>query len=734
MRPHPFILGFFFLLFIAASSSPAHGKVGEVSVTKGEGPVDIEADDLTYDRETQTYEAHGQVEASRGDLSLKADHARLNMATKEMVAWGNVILREGEDVVECQRLEVNLDTRLGRIYQAKLFLKDQNFHITGQAVEKLGGNHYRIRDGSLTTCDAKRPPWKFSVKELEVKEMAVGGWGMAKGPVFYLEDIPVLYLPWGAFPVRRERQSGFLAPDGGYSGNDGPHARAGFYWAFAKNMDATFYLNWIGDRGFKEGLEYRYALTRETEGKANFYFISDKSVPNHADLPVINGQTIHHNRYAYFIEHQQKLPGGFYLKGDINRVSDHMYLQDFDEDIPERASIDVWSARQVRSVVFGGKNWDGLTFLAQTAVWDDLMQESNDATVQKLPQISVYAHPRSFFGIPLFFDLTSSYSNFWREEEVNAQRWDLFPRVTFPVRLFDVLKFESGIGGRETFYKLNNDPTGMYRGREARETFVAGMGMSTEFYRVYDGESVSKISNLFKISKWMHTVEPAVRYQYSPRVNQDEIPVFDELDRIPYTNQITYGVTQRLIGKPEKEGVHSGPYEYGKLKISQSYSLGDPIAIDSRGNEEHFSNIQGELWWNFNPYLSAHSDLELNPYRWSLDRFNFLIQAKDRRNDVVQIQYRNTRGVDQQINVTGRIKTINPLYLYGGIYYNLMEGAMVQAMYGAEYQSQCWSVGFFVIDKNRSPDGTQKSEWKFSFYFTLLNIGSGGHRPSFMNL
>ena len=232
----------------------------------------------------------------------------------------------------------------------------------------------------------------------------------------------------------------------------------------------------------------------------------------------------------------------------------------------------------------------------------------------------------------------------------------------------------------------------------------------------------------------MHTVEPAVRYQYSPRVNQDEIPVFDELDRIPYTNQITYGVTQRLIGKPEKEGVHSGPYEYGKLKISQSYSLGDPIAIDSRGNEEHFSNIQGELWWNFNPYLSAHSDLELNPYRWSLDRFNFLIQAKDRRNDVVQIQYRNTRGVDQQINVTGRIKTINPLYLYGGIYYNLMEGAMVQAMYGAEYQSQCWSVGFFVIDKNRSPDGTQKSEWKFSFYFTLLNIGSGGHRPSFMNL
>ncbi len=733
MRSHPFILGFFFLLIIVAYSSPAHPKAGEVSVTKGEGPVDIEADELTFERETQTYEAHGQVEVSRGDLSLKADHARLNMANKELEAWGNVLLREGEDVIECQRLEVNLDTRLGRIHQAKLFLKDQNFHITGQTVVKLGENHYRIQEGSLTTCDAKRPPWKFSVTELEVKDMALGGWGMAKGPIFYLEGIPVLYFPWGAFPVRRERQSGFLLPQAAYSSKDGPHAGTGFYWAFAKNMDASVYFEWIGRRGFKEGLEYRYALAQETSGKANFYYISDKSVPNDPDTPVVNGQTLHHNRYAFFVVHQQKLPGDFYLKGDINRVSDHMYLQDFDRDIPERASIDSSSARQLRSVVFGGKNWDGFSVLAQTAVYDDLTQQSNDPTVQKLPQISVYAHPQSYFGIPVFVDLTSSYSNFWREENVVAQRWDLFPRMTFPIRLFDVVKLESNIGGRETYYKLDNDPTGNYRGRKAREIFVAGAEMSTEFYRVYDGEIVSKISDIFKISKWMHTIEPTVGYQYIPRVNQDGIPVFDDIDRIPYTSQMTYGITQRLIGK-SGVGVGSRPYEYGKLRIFQNYSLGDSIAVDPKGHREQFSNIQGELWWNFNPYLSVHSDAELNPYRWSFDVLNFLIQAKDRRQDAVQLQYRNTRGNDRQVNMSGRIKTIDPLYLYGGIIYNLMEKTWIQMIYGGEYQSQCWSVGGFVTDRNRSPDGTQKRDWKFSFYITLLNIGSGGSRPYFMNL
>jgi hypothetical protein len=30
-------------------------------------------------------------------------------------------LREGEDVLECQRLEVNLDTQIGKVHQAKLF-------------------------------------------------------------------------------------------------------------------------------------------------------------------------------------------------------------------------------------------------------------------------------------------------------------------------------------------------------------------------------------------------------------------------------------------------------------------------------------------------------------------------------------------------------------------------------------------------------------------------------------
>ncbi len=695
----------------------AHGKITDAKIGQGEGPVDITADELSYARDQQVYEAHGMVEVRRGDLFLKADHARLDMGTKDLIAWGNIVLREGEDVLECERLEINLDTRLGKVYQARLFLKDQNFHITSREAEKLGENRYRIRDGSFTTCDATRPPWKFTVKELEV---TVEGYGIAKGPTFYLQGIPSFYLPWSLFPVKRERQTGFLLPRVGYSEKYGPEIKTAFFWAISKDMDATFYLDYLGKRGFKEGLEYRYAFAQETRGQANVYFIDDHELDK--------------NRYAFFIQHQHKFPYEVYLKGNINYLSDHQYHRDFDEDLPGEAKIDARSKRQLRSTLFGGKNWDRFSFLTEASVFQDLTKRSNDDTIQRLPQVGLSAHPQSILKTPLFFEGGASYTYFWREKGVQAHRGDLFPRFFLPLRLFNVIKIEPSVGPRETLYKSFNDPTGQYQGWESRETVAATMEVSTEFFRVYEARSIPWISRLYKISKWMHTIEPMVGYQYSPPVNQKAIPQFDDQDRVPYSSQITYGFTQRLIGKPEKVGVHSGPSEYAKLKIFQSYSFGDPLSRDSKGKGRYFSNIVGELWWNFGPYVTAKLDGEFSPYYGNLEVGNALFQLRDNRNDALYVQYRYTQRSIKEVNAGVRIKTIPSLYLYGAFRYNLVDHWKVENVYGAEYQAQCWALGLTVEDKGRSPDGVQREELKFHVYVNLLGLGSLGKRAYFMGL
>jgi len=687
-------------------------QIKELEVSRSEGPIEVEADELAYDREQQVYEAHGNVEVVRGDITLKADHARVNSVTKDVNAWGNVVLTEGEDVLECERLELNMETRLGRISKARFFLKEQNFRVVGEDVEKLGENRYRVRNGSFTTCDAKRPPWKFTVKEMEV---TVGGYGVVKDPVFYVGDIPIFYLPKAYFPVKRERQTGFLIPSAGYSDKHGLEVQTAFYWAINKDMDATVYESYLGDRGFKEGLEYRYALTKETKGESRFYFIND--------------QDYNDQRYAFFVKHEQTLPYETYLKADLNYTSDIQYPRDFDDDLPTTTRIDSRSLRQLRSVVFGGKNWDQFSLLAQGMFFESLTNENNDATVQKLPQVGFFAHPQSIFGTPLFFDMNATYANFARQEGIEAHRWDFFPQLSYPTRLFDVFKIRPNAGFRETLYIPYNDPTGQLNEWTSREIFTAGLDTGVEFFRTFEAGELSRLSNLYKVAKWMHTFEPSVSYQYNPQVDQDENPFFDEVDQIPGRNEITYGFTSRLIGKPVRESVNTGPREFGKLKIYQSYSLGDPYRIEE-GKDRDFSNIKGELWWRFGPYVAARADTEWNPYTYDFYRLNGTLVLRDQRRDGVQIEYRNTKDQIDELNLYARVKTIDPLYLYGAFRYNLLDNSWVERIYGLEYQAQCWSVGFILDDIEGTPDGTQQSELRFRVYFSLLGIGSLGHMPS----
>jgi LPS-assembly protein len=241
------------------------------------------------------------------------------------------------------------------------------------------------------------------------------------------------------------------------------------------------------------------------------------------------------------VNHEQTLPYETYFKADLNYTSDIQYPRDFDEDLPTTTLIDSRSLRQLRSVVFGGKNWDQFSFLAQGMFFESLTNENNDATVQKLPQIGFFAHPQSLLGTPIFFDVNASYTNFWRREGLEAQRWDLFPQISVPTRLFNVLKVEPSAGVRETLYLPTHDPTGQLSGWESRELFTAGLSTAVEFFRVYEATELSKLSNLYKVAKWMHTFEPSVSYNYNPEADLNE-NLFDTADQIPGRNEIAQGL------------------------------------------------------------------------------------------------------------------------------------------------------------------------------------------------
>ncbi len=241
----------------------AQGKVGP-SARKVTGPVDITARDLKYNREQNIYTAEGDVELTEGNRRLTADFVIYNDTTKDAFGEGHAVFQDQQDVIHGERISLNLVTNRGTIENGRVFVKQGNFFLTGNEIEKTGESTYKVRQGEFTTCGFDHPAWTFKARDVD---LTIGGYVTTSQSTFSIMGEPVLYMPWGIFPVKNERQSGFLLPDIETSSRDGKILRDAYFWAIAKDKDATFYLDWIQDRGEKPGVEYRYAPSGTTKGQ-----------------------------------------------------------------------------------------------------------------------------------------------------------------------------------------------------------------------------------------------------------------------------------------------------------------------------------------------------------------------------------------------------------------------------------------------------------------------------------
>jgi LPS-assembly protein len=202
-------------------------------------PINLQADKLSSTDSGTQIEATGNVEVKREGTTLKADELRMNRATQEVEAKGRVTLDDPEwKVKSAESLRMNMENETGELHNADLFLEQGHISVSGRRFEKFGGQSYHIDDGFFTTClcESGAPSWKFFAEQMD---LALEGTGTIKNGVFYIMDVPVLYIPYGYFPLRTERQTGLLFPSIGTSSKDGFRFLQPFFWAISKSSDAT---------------------------------------------------------------------------------------------------------------------------------------------------------------------------------------------------------------------------------------------------------------------------------------------------------------------------------------------------------------------------------------------------------------------------------------------------------------------------------------------------------------
>ncbi len=690
-----------------------------------EGPVTIEADSLTYDRDKDTVSAAGKVLITFTGGILKADAVTLYRRTNKAFAQGNVYLRSDQDVLEGDRVDFDITAKTGTVDNGKMFIARNHFYIKGEKIEKRGEADYRLENATVTTCDGDTPDWRLAGRELD---LTVDGYGTLKDGRFLARDVPVLYVPYLIFPAKTTRQSGLLFPRLSYSRDkNGLDVEVPFYWAVSESADATISLRYLEKRGFKEGLEVRYFPSPGSFGTFYGDYINDsKHVTETAGSISRDWQEDRH-RWSYYLNHETTTADGLTLRSDIRRVSDPWYFRDFDsynyyldhysqtgEDRFQRVSFrGDESLGSLDSTLRLGKDWSLVNLTALARYTDDFSSPNNDATLQKYPEVILTGFRQPLPGSPLQFEYMAGYDHFYRQEGQKGHLWEMNPTLYLPINLFPYVQVTPQAGFRESVWERSDSLADTGDKHGSREVFQLGASLSTEFHRVYDvgGASVEKIR---------HGIKPEITYSFIPSASQDNAPDF--LARIPSQNSLTYALTNTFLTRIREKDGRVTYREMMRLKLAQTYDIQEARSdTGASGNGSRpFGDVALELDLSPLQYftLSARNIYSVNSSDWTQQ--NYDLTVADSRGDAVTAGYRYTRDALEEINLSLKASLTSSLDALYILRHNKMDGKTIESTYGFRYRRQCWNFEFAISD--RQDDRT------YMVYLSLLGMGTGGGR------
>jgi LPS-assembly protein len=261
----------------------------------------------------------------------------------------------------------------------------------------------------------------------------------------------------------------------------------------------------------------------------------------------------------------------------------------------------------------------------------------------------------------------------------------------------------------------------------AREIVQIDWGMGTRLVRVFD-------LDWGKLIKLQHIIEPEINYLYVPFVGQEDLPVFDELDRINKRNLLVYGVTNRLWGKfaTDIEG-RTEVRELARVSVSQAY---DPSRKIAQG-AEHFSDLDFHARVAPFRFTSLSLDSTYNVDLADITAMRVGVWLRDPRplppvNPALQLlQQRSTLGVSyraitdrllKELDVHGLFRLTEAFYLGYTGRYDANAADFIGNHYFFRYISsqKCWSLDLALIDK------VNPKETEFRFSFNLLGLTSLG--------
>jgi len=665
-------------------------------------PTDIDGDSVEGIDGAQV-NISGNVILRRGDQFIGTDDLQYSQDTRTYVALGNVRYQDSGVRLIADRLEGNQATDSHIVDNVRYQLIERRGHGVSAQVE-MAGAHGRLHSSTYTTCPPSQQIWELRAGRIDINTDS--GMGIARGAKFHIKNVPVLYVPWFAFPIDERRTSGLLYPRISRSNRNGLDWTQPVYLNLAPHYDLTLIPRWMSHRGLQLGSEFRY-LHRRGNGRIEFdYLDSDQLTQRERAREISDGireeNRRHSDRTRVHYTGRQRLGGSWQARSTLRWISDPRYIEDFSSNLDGNARTYLRSS----TGLYGRGLWWNASLRADWYLLTDYLRAQTSLPYHRLPRLDVnWQQP---FGRHLVAGLASNLTRFQHETTAirsrtrvsGGARLELKPSLSMPLEGTSWFMTPT-LAWRHTAWQLDEPlvPDGEKHPKRSLPITSVDAGLFFERNARLRGR------------RYLNTLEPRLFYLNAPYRDQSNIPLFDTrplsfswgqlfrdnrysgADRQADANQLTLGLTTRLIR--EADGREKLSASIGQIHYFEDARIlvGNELPIE-----------QGRSAW------VAESTYAINE-RWTLSG-GYQWNPTSRRDDLVSLRTRYLIGERGIANLSYRYRRhpstgndlfeqvdfsflypINPTWsLVGRSYYSLLNHRMLEGIGGVQWENCCMAA------------------------------------------
>lgn len=622
--------------------------------------------------ENQLASFAGNVDITTDSAVIHAEKAEVSDNGKSVSATGNVTYSDRQLSVSSDGLSVSSQTQTlnmqNTVYQLTGFVG----HGAAEEIDISADDGISLKEVSFTTCPLGQEDWRLVASEISIEQGET--MGEAHHTRFYVGDVPVLYLPYFAFPVSNQRQSGLLFPLISSSTSTGIDYEQPYYWNIAPNYDMTISPRLMSNRGVQLKTEFRY-LTESSQGNLFLEYL-----PNDTKLASDD------SRYFYRYQHQGTLGDSWMVNADLNGISDNNYIVDLGSDFYNRSDTTI---NRTLGVEYFSNHVDFSLYVRDF----DTIGDYEDI-YRALPEAKIQLRQPLGDMLALTVDSELAYFDNAQENNPTALRWHVAPTLSLPYqRYWGEMTAELTV--MNTYYH-QREIEGTLLEEEVNRTLTRG--------RLFSSLYLERNDNLLGNNMTV-TLEPKIQYLYTSYEDQSNIGLYDTtallndvnglfrgqeftgLDRINDNNQITLGVTSRVIDDANREQF--------VVSLGQIFYLAD-TRITATTDDRNRSALAAELDWRFDDNWFVHSTVQIATDNDKVERISMVLEYRRDNESLVQMSHRFVRDLSgetiDQLGISASWPIAKNWHWVGRSYRDLERDRSIENYFGVQYESCCWAV------------------------------------------